>query len=76
MTLVLALLGAMTWTPVIDNVLIIASFGAFIWAFGTFSHSDVGAHTITSQAYVCWASAERSASPSGPCSSSSPTSSA
>lgn len=39
--------GAMMWTPVLNNILIIASFGAFIWAFGTFSHSGVGAHSIT-----------------------------
>ncbi|MFE9405131.1 murein biosynthesis integral membrane protein MurJ [Streptomyces sp. NPDC006530] len=41
--------GAMMWTPVLNNVLIIASFGGFIWAFGTFSHSGVSAHTITPQ---------------------------
>lgn len=39
--------GAMMWTPVLNNILIIASFGGFIWAFGTFSHSDISAHTIT-----------------------------
>ncbi|MGX1760791.1 murein biosynthesis integral membrane protein MurJ [Streptomyces lydicus] len=39
--------GAMMWTPVLNNILIITSFGAFIWAFGTFSDSGVSAHTIT-----------------------------
>ncbi|MFE5560018.1 murein biosynthesis integral membrane protein MurJ [Streptomyces sp. NPDC056544] len=39
--------GAMMWTPVLNNVLIIASFGGFIWAFGTFSQSGISAHTIT-----------------------------
>ncbi|MER6050194.1 murein biosynthesis integral membrane protein MurJ [Streptomyces sp. NPDC001793] len=39
--------GAMMWTPVLNNVVIIAAFGAFIWAFGSFTDSGVSAATIT-----------------------------
>ncbi|MYT34007.1 MULTISPECIES: murein biosynthesis integral membrane protein MurJ [unclassified Streptomyces] len=39
--------GAMMWTPVLNNVVIIAAFGAFIWAFGGFTSSGVSAATIT-----------------------------
>lgn len=39
--------GAMMWTPVLNNVVIIASFGAFIWAFGSFTTSGVNTTTIT-----------------------------
>lgn len=39
--------GAMMWTPVLNNIVIIATFGAFIWAFGSFTESGVGAQTIT-----------------------------
>lgn len=39
--------GAMMWTPVLNNIIIIATFGAFIWAFGSFSESGVSAATIT-----------------------------
>ncbi|MEU3600841.1 murein biosynthesis integral membrane protein MurJ [Streptomyces sp. NPDC006798] len=39
--------GAMMWTPVLNNVVIIASFGAFIWAFGSFTDSGVNTTTIT-----------------------------
>ncbi|MEU8954783.1 murein biosynthesis integral membrane protein MurJ [Streptomyces sp. NPDC048518] len=41
--------GAMMWTPVLNNVLIIASFGTFIWAFGPFSDSRLDAGSITPQ---------------------------
>ncbi|MFE0423757.1 murein biosynthesis integral membrane protein MurJ [Streptomyces sp. NPDC058953] len=39
--------GAMMWTPVLNNIVIIASFGAFIWAFGSFTESGVTTTTIT-----------------------------
>ncbi|MFE1173970.1 murein biosynthesis integral membrane protein MurJ [Streptomyces sp. NPDC058773] len=39
--------GAMMWTPVLNNIVIIATFGAFIWAFGGFTDSRVGPATIT-----------------------------
>ncbi|MFI1969933.1 murein biosynthesis integral membrane protein MurJ [Streptomyces cinnamoneus] len=39
--------GAMMWTPVLNNIVIIATFGAFIWAFGPFTDSKVSAGTIT-----------------------------
>ncbi|WP_327354839.1 murein biosynthesis integral membrane protein MurJ [Streptomyces sp. NBC_01304] len=39
--------GAMMWTPVLNNVIIIATFGAFIWAFGTSKSSGVETSTIT-----------------------------
>lgn len=39
--------GAMMWTPVLNNIIIIASFGAFIWVFGTASSSGVSPATIT-----------------------------
>ncbi|MFJ9415977.1 murein biosynthesis integral membrane protein MurJ [Streptomyces sp. NPDC101227] len=41
--------GAMMWTPVLNNVVIIAAFGGFIWAFGGFTDSGVGPSTITPQ---------------------------
>ncbi|GAA0446077.1 murein biosynthesis integral membrane protein MurJ [Streptomyces sp. NPDC046215] len=39
--------GAMMWTPVLNNIIIIATFGAFIWVFGGFGASDVSPATIT-----------------------------
>ncbi|MGW0792437.1 murein biosynthesis integral membrane protein MurJ [Streptomyces sp. NPDC002911] len=39
--------GAMMWTPVLNNVVIIASFAGFIWAFGGFTTSGVSPSTIT-----------------------------
>ncbi|MEU9122424.1 murein biosynthesis integral membrane protein MurJ [Streptomyces sp. NPDC048506] len=39
--------GAMMWTPVLNNLVIIASFGAFIWAFGAFTDSGVSPSTVT-----------------------------
>ncbi|MFE7287211.1 murein biosynthesis integral membrane protein MurJ [Streptomyces noursei] len=39
--------GAMMWTPVLNNIVIIAGFGAFIWAFGGFARSGVSPATIT-----------------------------
>ncbi|MEV7613122.1 murein biosynthesis integral membrane protein MurJ [Streptomyces sp. NPDC089799] len=39
--------GAMMWTPVLNNIVVIATFGAFIWAFGGFTSSHVTAGTVT-----------------------------
>ncbi|MFE5872970.1 murein biosynthesis integral membrane protein MurJ [Streptomyces roseifaciens] len=39
--------GAMMWTPVLNNIIIIATFGSFIWAFGPASSTDVTSATIT-----------------------------
>ncbi|MEV7414393.1 murein biosynthesis integral membrane protein MurJ [Streptomyces sp. NPDC089919] len=39
--------GAMMWTPVLNNIVVIATFGAFIWAFGGFTSSHVSAGTVT-----------------------------
>ncbi|MGV4981683.1 murein biosynthesis integral membrane protein MurJ [Streptomyces sp. NRAIS4] len=33
--------GAMMWTPVLNNLVIIVSLGAFIWVYGTASHSGL-----------------------------------
>ncbi len=39
--------GAMMWTPVLNNIVVIATFGAFIWAFGSFTDSGVAPANIT-----------------------------
>ncbi|MEU8780300.1 murein biosynthesis integral membrane protein MurJ [Streptomyces sp. NPDC048637] len=39
--------GAMMWTPVLNNLVTIAAFGGFIWAFGGFTDSGVSPSTIT-----------------------------
>ncbi|MEW1724172.1 murein biosynthesis integral membrane protein MurJ [Streptomyces sp. NPDC093109] len=39
--------GAMMWTPVLNNLVTIATFAGFIWAFGTFTESGVGPSTVT-----------------------------
>ncbi|MGW7247973.1 murein biosynthesis integral membrane protein MurJ [Streptomyces decoyicus] len=39
--------GAMMWTPVLNNIVIIATFGVFIWAFGGFTDSGISPATIT-----------------------------
>ncbi|MBO0652368.1 murein biosynthesis integral membrane protein MurJ [Streptomyces triculaminicus] len=39
--------GAMMWTPVLNNIVIIATFGSFIWAFGPYSSTQVNASSIT-----------------------------
>ncbi|MGW5341459.1 murein biosynthesis integral membrane protein MurJ [Streptomyces sp. NPDC004050] len=39
--------GAMMWTPVLNNIVAIATFGTFIWAFGGFTTSGVSAATVT-----------------------------
>ncbi|MGP4008056.1 murein biosynthesis integral membrane protein MurJ [Streptomyces sp. 4N124] len=33
--------GAMMWTPVLNNIVIIASLGAFLWVYGTAEHSGM-----------------------------------
>ncbi|MYX08119.1 murein biosynthesis integral membrane protein MurJ [Streptomyces sp. SID8375] len=42
--------GAMMWTPVLNNLVTIAAFGGFIWAFGGFTDSGVDPSTITPEA--------------------------
>ncbi|QHY96242.1 putative peptidoglycan biosynthesis protein MviN [Streptomyces sp. S4.7] len=39
--------GAMMWTPVLNNLVIIAAFGGFIWAFGGFTGSGVTPADVT-----------------------------
>ncbi|WP_302061403.1 murein biosynthesis integral membrane protein MurJ [Streptomyces sp. A3M-1-3] len=39
--------GAMMWTPVLNNLVVIATFGGFIWAFGSFTASGVSPANIT-----------------------------
>lgn len=39
--------GAMMWTPVLNNIIVIATFGAFIWAFGGSAVTGVSEKTIT-----------------------------
>ncbi|WP_443072808.1 murein biosynthesis integral membrane protein MurJ [Streptomyces sp. WMMC897] len=38
--------GAMMWTPVLNNLVIIFAFGSFIWVYGTSASSDLGVATI------------------------------
>lgn len=33
--------GAMMWTPVLNNIVVIFTFGMYIWVFGTFQHTEV-----------------------------------
>ncbi|MCX5196268.1 murein biosynthesis integral membrane protein MurJ [Streptomyces sp. NBC_00249] len=39
--------GAMMWTPVLNNIVVITTFAAFIWAFGGSTVSGVSETTIT-----------------------------
>lgn len=39
--------GSMMWTPVLNNVVVIFTFGAFLWVFGTHSESRMDVTTIT-----------------------------
>ncbi|MCK1794627.1 murein biosynthesis integral membrane protein MurJ [Streptomyces sp. XM4193] len=41
--------GAMMWTPVLNNIVIIATFGAFIWVYGTQRSSELGVTTISEE---------------------------
>lgn len=38
--------GAMMWTPVLNNIVVIATFGLFIWVYGTSADSDMTVQTI------------------------------
>ncbi|MFH8981389.1 murein biosynthesis integral membrane protein MurJ [Streptomyces varsoviensis] len=39
--------GAMMWTPVLNNIVVIFTFGMFIWVYGTHSTSHLTESTIT-----------------------------
>ncbi|GAA2134516.1 hypothetical protein GCM10009760_11940 [Kitasatospora kazusensis] len=39
--------GAMMWTPVLNNIVVIFTFGMYLWVFGTFQHSEVTPATIS-----------------------------
>ncbi|MFD9031425.1 murein biosynthesis integral membrane protein MurJ [Streptomyces sp. NPDC059567] len=38
--------GAMMWTPVLNNIVMIITFGLFIWVYGTSAESQMGVQTI------------------------------
>ncbi|MFI5522078.1 murein biosynthesis integral membrane protein MurJ [Streptomyces platensis] len=38
--------GAMMWTPVLNNIVMIATFGLFIWVYGSAETSHIGVTTI------------------------------
>ncbi|MER0446946.1 murein biosynthesis integral membrane protein MurJ [Streptomyces sp. Edi4] len=38
--------GAMMWTPVLNNIVMICTFGLFIWVYGTSAESRMGVQTI------------------------------
>ncbi|MFI8995607.1 murein biosynthesis integral membrane protein MurJ [Streptomyces sp. NPDC053542] len=38
--------GAMMWTPVLNNVVMISTFGLFIWVYGSANSSHIGVTTI------------------------------
>ncbi|MFJ5104974.1 murein biosynthesis integral membrane protein MurJ [Streptomyces sp. NPDC088554] len=38
--------GAMMWTPVLNNIVMIATFGLFIWVYGTAADSGMTVRTI------------------------------
>ncbi|WP_415947697.1 murein biosynthesis integral membrane protein MurJ [Streptomyces sp. KLOTTS4A1] len=42
--------GAMMWTPVLNNVIIIATLGMFLWVYGTAEFSDMSVDTIPPEA--------------------------
>lgn len=39
--------GAMMWTPVLNNIVVIFTFGAYIWVFGGFGSTQVTPETIS-----------------------------
>lgn len=41
--------GAMMWTPVLNNIVMITTFGLFIWVYGTSAESQMGVQTIPSE---------------------------
>ena len=38
--------GAMMWTPVLNNIVMIITFGSFIWVYGTSAETKMGVQTI------------------------------
>ncbi|MEU2155533.1 murein biosynthesis integral membrane protein MurJ [Streptomyces sp. NPDC019396] len=38
--------GAMMWTPVLNNIVMIATFGLFIWVYGTSAETQMSVQTI------------------------------
>ncbi|WP_406475830.1 murein biosynthesis integral membrane protein MurJ [Streptomyces sp. NBC_01615] len=38
--------GAMMWTPVLNNIVMIATFGLFLWVYGTAADSGMTVHNI------------------------------
>ncbi|MGW1883483.1 murein biosynthesis integral membrane protein MurJ [Streptomyces sp. NPDC001970] len=38
--------GAMMWTPVLNNIVMIVTFGLFIWVYGTSAESQMSVQTI------------------------------
>ncbi|UNO40951.1 murein biosynthesis integral membrane protein MurJ [Streptomyces sp. MST-110588] len=38
--------GAMMWTPVLNNIVMIATFGLFLWVYGSAKTSHIGVTTI------------------------------
>ncbi|WP_338671492.1 murein biosynthesis integral membrane protein MurJ [Streptomyces sp. SCSIO 30461] len=38
--------GAMMWTPVLNNIVMIATFGLFIWVYGTSADTQMSVQTI------------------------------
>ncbi|CAL9466758.1 murein biosynthesis integral membrane protein MurJ [Streptomyces sp. enrichment culture] len=38
--------GAMMWTPVLNNIVVIFTFGMFIWVYGSYSETRMGADVI------------------------------
>ncbi|GGZ04439.1 murein biosynthesis integral membrane protein MurJ [Streptomyces nitrosporeus] len=41
--------GAMMWTPVLNNIVMIVTFGLFIWVYGTSAESRMGVETIPAE---------------------------
>ncbi|MEU9315611.1 murein biosynthesis integral membrane protein MurJ [Streptomyces sp. NPDC048295] len=41
--------GAMMWTPVLNNIVMIFTFGMFIWVYGTSAESQMGVQTIPAE---------------------------
>ncbi|QMU74385.1 murein biosynthesis integral membrane protein MurJ [Streptacidiphilus sp. P02-A3a] len=41
--------GAMMWTPVLNNIVVIFTFGMYAWVYGPFNHTQVTPETISSQ---------------------------
>ncbi|MET9888686.1 murein biosynthesis integral membrane protein MurJ [Streptomyces sp. NPDC006465] len=38
--------GAMMWTPVLNNIVMISTFGLFLWVYGTARHSGMSVNNI------------------------------